>query len=78
MIALQHDGTRKFFVTIDGRSCDGHAQSCAGCEWRRSCPADPQPENDITDLAAETLQYVALERNHHLKSRAGLKTFYER
>lgn len=43
--------------------------------WRRSCPADPRPENDITDLAAETLQYVALERNHHLKSRAGLKPF---
>ena len=34
-------------------------------------------ENDITDLAVEPSQYVALAQNRRLKDRAGLKTFYE-
>lgn len=34
-------------------------------------------ENDITDLAVEPSQYVALAENRRLKSRAGLKTLYE-
>ena len=34
-------------------------------------------ENDITDLAVEPSQYVALARNRRLKGQAGFKTFYE-
>lgn len=34
-------------------------------------------ENDITDLAAEVPQYLALERNRQLKSQPGLKPFYD-
>jgi len=34
-------------------------------------------ENDISDLAAEPSQYVALAQNRRLKDRAGFKTFYD-